>query len=162
MTRTLAAIAVLVALVLASPGPAAASDPQPRPKGAVAQISIPRRPILLGGISYKLARVGYPKGFRPRCGTSLIAFAIEGGAATTVFSFPGGVPITIYVGPCHAAAGDSMNATLTNVYGHVNFVAHPSPGNFTIKDAGVDSQATLVIKDLTTGASVTKSVWYAY
>jgi hypothetical protein len=162
MTRTPAAIAVLVALVLASPAPAAASDPQPGLKSTVAQLALPPRPIRLGGISYKLGKVGYPRGYHPRCGKSLNAFAVEGGTATTVFTFPGAVPITIYVGPCHAAPGDSMNATLTNVYGHVNFVAHPSPGNFTIKDGGADAQATLVIKDLTTGASVTKSVWYAY
>ncbi|HYW53506.1 MAG TPA: hypothetical protein VE826_06025 [Dongiaceae bacterium] len=162
MKRTLAAVVALAALVIAAPRSSGAFVSQPAWHGGVAQISVPRRPILLGGISYKLGRVGYPKGYRPRCGKSLNAFAIEGATVTSVFSFPGGVPITIYVAPCHAAPGDSMTATLTNVYGHVVFASHPSPGNFSIKDGGADAQATLVIKDNTTGASVTKSVWYAY
>jgi hypothetical protein len=131
--------------------------------GASAQAGVARRAMLPGRISYTLGRVRYPTKIHPRCGKALQPYAVEGAAVVTgVFTFAGGIPVTIYVTPCHAGPGDSMTATLTDVYGHIIFVSHPSPGNFTIKDAGNDSQATLTIRDNTTGYAVTRSVWYAY
>jgi hypothetical protein len=131
--------------------------------GASAQRGVARRVLLPARISYTLGRVRYPTKIRPRCGPALQAYAVEGaGVITGPFTFAGGIPATIYVTPCHARPGDAMTATLTDVYGHIVFVSHPSPGNFTIKDAGNDSQATLTIRDNTTGYAVTRSVWYAY
>jgi hypothetical protein len=87
----------------------------------------------------------------------------QGGSYTSaLLSFGGGEEVTIYVGPCHAAAGDSMTVTITDVYGGINSPSHPSPGNFTVKDTGNDSHATLNVTDNTTGHSVNTDIWYAY
>ena len=161
MPRTSFAVVPLVALVLASSGAAPAS-PQRTLHGAATQVGVVRRALLPKWIRYKLGSARYPKAYHPRCGVPLNVFAVSGHTATSVLTFAGGVPATIYVGPCHAAAGDSMTATLTDVYGHIVFLAHPSPGNFVIEDTGVDSQSTLTIRDHTTGHSATTSVWYAY
>lgn len=135
----------------------------PASLGASAHVNVVRRAMFPARISYTLGRVRYPTRIRPRCGAALQVYAVEGaGVITGPFTFAGGIPATIYLTPCHARPGDSMTATLTDVYGHIMFTSHPSPGNFTIKDAGNDSQATLRIRDNTTGYSVTRSVWYAY
>jgi hypothetical protein len=156
-------VIALAGLMLTSSGAGASPSSQRPVFGASAQFGIARSAMVPGRISYKLGRVRYPTRIHPRCGSALQAYAVEGAATVTgVFTFAGGIPATIYLTPCHARPGDAMTATLTDVYGHIIFVSQPSPGNVTIKDAGVDSQATLVIKDNTTGYSVTRSVWYAY
>jgi hypothetical protein len=127
ITRTSLAGLSLAALVLTS-------------SGASARAGVAPRAMLPARISYKLGRVRYPTRIHPRCGSALQVYAIEGAALVTrPFTFAGGIPATIYVTPCHARPGDAMTATLTDVYGHIIFVSHPSPGNFTIKDAGADS-----------------------
>jgi len=162
MTRTSLAVIPLVALAITSWGAAATPAAQRAVQGATTQVAVVRSATGARSISYRLGPMRYRTKIRPRCGTTLRPYAIEGTATITgAFTFAGGVPASIYVTPCHAKAGDWMRATLTDVYGHIIFVP-PSPGHFTIKDAGIDSQATLTIKDMTTGYSVTRSVWYAY
>jgi hypothetical protein len=161
MTRISLAVVSVVALALASSG-AHAAPLQRAAQIAPAQIAIARPVLSSKVIRYRLGAVRYSPGFHPRCGPSLNAYAILGTTRTSNLSFAGGFPETIYVGPCHAKPGDWMLATLTDVYGHIAFISHPSPGNFTIKDTGNDSHAVLKITDLTTGFSVTKDVFYTY
>lgn len=114
-------------------------------------------------INYILGSATYPSGYNPSCGTSLNLYQTNGITVwAPPFSTGGGEEWVTYVGPCHAAAGDSMTATLVDVYGHLTFPSHPSPGNFSINDTGQDSHATLTVTDNTTGASITTDVWYSY
>ena len=146
MTRTSLVVVSLAALALAPSGASAVSGSPPATHS----------------ITYRLGSASYPPGFRMRCGKSLNVYAVLPAGPTTGFSFGGGIPVTVRVGPCHAKKGDWIKATLTDVYGHVVFISHPSPGNPRINDTGVDSHAKLIVTDLTTGYSATKDVFYAY
>jgi hypothetical protein len=113
-------------------------------------------------ITYRLGSTGYPPGFSLPCGRALSLYAVLPAGPTSGFSFGGGIPTVIRIGPCHAKKGDWIKATLTDVYGHVVFISHPSPGNPRINDTGLDAHAKLVVTDLTSGASATKDVFYSY
>ncbi|HEV3088315.1 MAG TPA: hypothetical protein VGX96_13940 [Candidatus Elarobacter sp.] len=114
-------------------------------------------------INYILGSASYPSGYNPSCGTSLNIYQTNGFSTWgPPFSTGGGEEWVTYVGPCHAAAGDSMTAKLVDDYGHLTFPSHPSPGNFSINDTGQDSHAVLTVTDNTTGASITTDVWYSY
>ncbi len=168
MRKSLAVVPLIALVAACSGGPSGhtmlpGASPQ---NGAPQSGGAARRPQSTTTINYTLGSASYPSGYNPSCGTSLNIYwtnvPLGGSTTSDTFSFGGGIPWTVYVGPCHAAAGDSMTATLVDDYGHITFPTHPSPGNPTIDDTGNDSHAVMTITDNTTGASVTKDVWYSY
>jgi hypothetical protein len=162
MRKSLVAIPLLALLAACSGGGGSTMSPLSPQRGGT-QSGAHRHTMSITTINYTLGSASYPSGYNPTCGSSLNTYVIfDSGAVVTNFSFGGGQAWTVYVGPCHAAAGDSMTASLTDDYGHITFPTHPSPGNPTIDDTGNDSHAVLTITDNTTGASVTKDVWYSY
>ena len=167
MRKSLAIVPLFALVAACSGGPSGTTMlPGTSARGALQPGGASRHPQSITNFSYTLASASYPSGYSPSCGTSLNIYwtnVPDGGTTTSdVFSFGGGIPWTVYVGPCHAAAGDSMTVTITDVYGHITSPSHPSPGNFTVNDTGNDSHATLLVKDNTTGASVTTDIWYSY
>jgi hypothetical protein len=161
MRKSIAVIPLLALLSACSGG--GTMLPSPTGQSGSQSGGAPRHLLSTTTINYTLGSASYPAGYNPTCGAALNTYVIfQSGAVVTNYSFGGGQEWTVYVGPCHAAAGDSMTAKLVDDYGHITFPSHPSPGNFTINDTGNDSHATLTITDNTTGASVVKDVWYSY
>jgi hypothetical protein len=116
---------------------------------------------IIKSFTYTLGSASYPSGFNPTCGSSLIAYVTFGSFTTTQFSFAGAIDEEIHLGPCHAAAGDSITVTIDSFYGEV-VKEKIQNGNFFVIDNTQDSGANVTITDNTTGYSLNTQIYYSY